>query len=173
VFDQNNAAVAGAVVTLTKTDGTVRQTITTGSGGAFSFENPPAGSYRLLVSRQGFAVQEQVLDLPLSGAGLDIVLKPDATRLTVTVTAEGDSFAAVKPSPRAPCHGGLEDQPSDADFRKGLRIPKPEEFGNCSGACLLPEARRQGRNPDGASAVMIVRLAAREAAARAEAAGLR
>jgi iron complex outermembrane receptor protein len=96
VLDQNNAAVAGAVVTLTKTDGTVRQTITTGSGGAFSFENPPAGSYRLLVSRQGFAVQEQALELPLSGASLDVVLKPDATRLTVTVTAEGDSFAAVE-----------------------------------------------------------------------------
>jgi iron complex outermembrane receptor protein len=96
VLDQNNTVVAGAVVALTRSDGAVRQTVTTGSTGAFSFENLPAGSYRLLVSRQGFAVYEISVEAPFANGSLEITLKPDAARYSITVTANNDSFAAVE-----------------------------------------------------------------------------
>jgi iron complex outermembrane receptor protein len=96
VLDQNNTAVAGVVVALTRSDGAVRQTVTTGPAGAFSFENLPAGSYRLLVSRQGFAVQELSVEAPFANGSLEITLKPDAARYSITVAAENDSFAAVE-----------------------------------------------------------------------------
>ena len=94
--DEQGARVPGAVLTLIKSDGLARQTVTSDSVGEFSFRGLPAGSYRLLASRQGFGVLEQSIELPLAAASLDVTLKPEAQNYSVTVSVENDSFAPVE-----------------------------------------------------------------------------
>lgn len=54
VLDPDQAAIPGAVVTLTPAKG-VPLTTTSGGDGAYSFRNVPAGTYSLTVSMSGFA----------------------------------------------------------------------------------------------------------------------
>jgi len=54
VMDSSAAVVANASVEATKIDTGVTTTTTTGSTGAYRFENSPVGTYRIIVRSSGF-----------------------------------------------------------------------------------------------------------------------
>ena len=69
VLDPDQAAIPGATVTLTPSSGAALVT-TSGSDGAYSFRNVPAGTYSITVTMQGFAsfVRQACVSVPrLSG----------------------------------------------------------------------------------------------------------
>ena len=66
VLDQNGAVIPAAVVTLTANGSGFSHIFTTREDGEFVFNNVPAGTYTLLVKREGFASTE-VPDLSISG----------------------------------------------------------------------------------------------------------
>ena len=55
VLDTTGAAIPGALVILTRSDGTHVRSMTSGGTGEFTFANLPAGSYRVRVDAMGFA----------------------------------------------------------------------------------------------------------------------
>ena len=63
VVDPNNAAVPNATVTLSNAVTGYNRTTTTGTDGAFRFDNVPPNPYELHASATGFATARQTLDV--------------------------------------------------------------------------------------------------------------
>src|SRR5205085_12693706 len=64
IADTSGGAVGGATVAITNTESHIERTATTGSDGTYQFLLLPPGTYKLVVSAQGFQRYEQTsLDL--------------------------------------------------------------------------------------------------------------
>ncbi len=86
VFDQNEAALPKARVTLRKVNDQRNQTVTTESNGAFRFDKLAAGDYEIKVERDGFQTMTQSVSVGLKPlAPLRIVLPVAALQQDVTV----------------------------------------------------------------------------------------
>ncbi|MBI1763881.1 MAG: TonB-dependent receptor [Acidobacteria bacterium] len=88
VFDQNEAALPKARVTLSNTSDQRKQTVTTDANGAFRFDKLAAGAYEIKVEREGF----KLATIPVSlgarpPAPLRIVLPVAELQQDVTVEA--------------------------------------------------------------------------------------
>ena len=85
VRDQNGDAVAGARVTVRSGSSGIGLTTATSREGTFSFTALPTGEYALRVLANGFAVAEQSVQVPGSGANnLVVTLAIGESRVTVS-----------------------------------------------------------------------------------------
>lgn len=95
--DQNGAVVSGATVTITKSSGEIKTTVS-GSDGDFSFVGITAGSYSLKVEKKGFAGLAR--EVSAGDSNLTLVLKVGSVGEVVEVAAEtytaDDSMTATK-----------------------------------------------------------------------------
>ncbi len=88
VFDQNEAALPKARVTLRNTSEQRKQTVTTEANGAFRFDKLAAGEYEIKIERDGFQTVTQAVTLGLKPlAPLRIVLPVAELQQDVTVEA--------------------------------------------------------------------------------------
>lgn len=85
VHDAEGAIVADAEVVLMTAQGAVLATSKTDSQGAFGFSDIPSGSYLAVVTRRGFGVRRQAVNVP--GDPVGIKLEPEGVREEVTITA--------------------------------------------------------------------------------------
>ena len=90
VVDASGAAVPDVQVTLTNVATTAKQTITTGSDGAYTFVNVLPGKYLLEADKAGFKhVKHEGVDVQVQqGVRIDIAMEVGAVNQTVEVTAE-------------------------------------------------------------------------------------
>jgi len=90
VLDQTGGVVAGAVVTLTNTGTSEKQTQNTGDTGLYSFVNLNPGDYRLSVSKTGFKnlVRQNIVIQVQQTVRVDIPLTVGGKEETVTVTSD-------------------------------------------------------------------------------------
>jgi Carboxypeptidase regulatory-like domain len=87
VLDSSAAVVANATVEATKIDTGITTTTTTGSTGAYRFENLPVGTYRITVKSSGFKTAIQQVDVVLNQTGtLNFTLALGATSETIEVS---------------------------------------------------------------------------------------
>ena len=87
VIDSSSAVVANANVEATKIDTGITTTTTTGSTGAYRFENLPVGTYRISVKSDGFKTAIQQVDVVLNQTGtLNFTLALGATSETIEVS---------------------------------------------------------------------------------------
>src|SRR5215813_517005 len=77
VTDQSGAAIPKVAIALTTLDTNLRRAITANESGDFTFTGLAPGSYRLVVSREGFkqTVVERIELLVNQTARLDVVLQ--------------------------------------------------------------------------------------------------
>lgn len=94
IVDTNNAAIAGAEVSVTnQLTGFHRQTTTNDAGRYTISELPLTGKYKISVASPGFASKD-VSDIELRASGtasIDLTLAPDVARSEVTVTGTSDA----------------------------------------------------------------------------------
>ena len=90
VTDQSGAAVKGAAVTATNQATGVVSTATSNDSGVFSVQFLPPGKYTVDVDASSFkkTTMRDVVVQAETPRGLNVVLKPGATKESVTVTAE-------------------------------------------------------------------------------------
>jgi hypothetical protein len=87
VIDSSSAVVPNASVEATKIDTGITTTTTTGSTGAYRFENLPVGTYRIVVKSGGFKTAVQQVDIVLNQTGtLNVTLTLGATSETIEVS---------------------------------------------------------------------------------------
>jgi hypothetical protein len=87
VIDSSGAVVANARVEATKIDTGITATTTTGSTGAYRFENLPVGTYRIVVKNSGFKTAVQQVDVVLNQTGtLNVTMTLGATSETIEVS---------------------------------------------------------------------------------------
>src|SRR5690242_19687974 len=87
VIDSSSAVVPNASVEATKIDTGVTSTTSTGSTGAYRFENLPVGTYRIVVKSGGFKTAVQQVDIVLNQTGtLNVTLTLGATSETIEVS---------------------------------------------------------------------------------------
>src|SRR5207244_3402621 len=89
VTDDHGAAVAGATIEATNLDTNLANTLTTESDGRFVFLQLSIGTYRVTVTKQGFAtIVQQNLALTVGQAvSLSFGLKVSSVAETITITA--------------------------------------------------------------------------------------
>lgn len=88
VQDQSGAVIDGATVTLLRVPQAVVKTASTDSGGKFTFDNLPGGSYELLVTRRGFSDRRLAVQLNGNNASNVMVELTVGSLEEVSVTAE-------------------------------------------------------------------------------------
>jgi hypothetical protein len=94
ITDPTNATVGQVKVTAQNSATGYSRTTESDSSGYYSFENLPIGSYRITVSRQGFATLAETVDLNTAEkARRDFTLKVGATEETVEVTTAAPSLS--------------------------------------------------------------------------------
>ena len=100
IADTSGGAVGGATVAITNTESHIERTATTGSDGTYQFLLLPPGTYKLVVSAQGFQRYEQTgLELLVNTpATVNVQLKVGGGKETVTVTAEAPALNMVDAS---------------------------------------------------------------------------
>src|SRR6202035_3351806 len=87
VIDSSGAVVPNASVEATKIDTGITTTTTTGSTGAYRFENLPVGTYRIVVKSGGFKTAVQQVDVVLNQTGtMNVTMALGATSETVEVS---------------------------------------------------------------------------------------
>nr|MBA3785058.1 carboxypeptidase regulatory-like domain-containing protein [Acidobacteriota bacterium] len=85
VKDPADAAVAGARIFLLNTKTRMEETTVSGVDGSFAFESVVPGDYEIRVSAEGFAVQNQAVQVTSAGINnLEISLGIGEKRVTVT-----------------------------------------------------------------------------------------
>lgn len=85
VKDPADAAVAGARIFLLNTKTRMEETTVSGVDGSFAFESVVPGDYEIRVSAEGFAVQNQAVQVTSAGVNnLEIALGIGEKRVTVT-----------------------------------------------------------------------------------------
>jgi hypothetical protein len=89
VTDEQQAAIGGAVVTVTNTEKNLTWTATTASDGRFRFSFLPAGEYSLKVAQAGFAELEEKLSLTV-GQTLEIPVRLTLAAVTGSVNVNSD-----------------------------------------------------------------------------------
>src|SRR5215471_3953242 len=96
VTDQSGAAVPTAGLELTTLDTNLRRTITANESGDFTFTGLAPGSYRLVVSREGFkqTVVERIELLVNQTARVDLVLQVGGVAESVEVTGASPLVAS-------------------------------------------------------------------------------
>src|SRR5215471_14077571 len=96
VTDQSGAAVPKAGLELTTLDTNLRRTITANESGDFTFTGLAPGSYRLVVSREGFkqTVVERIELLVNQTARVDLVLQVGGVAESVEVTGASPLVAS-------------------------------------------------------------------------------
>jgi len=88
VVDPSNAAVAGAKVTITRTDTGVENVTTTNSGGYYNSGSIGAGNYTVTVEASGFAKSETAVTVQIgNNSAINFKLQVGSTSTTVTVEA--------------------------------------------------------------------------------------
>src|SRR6266699_5251184 len=100
VFDQTQAVVVGAAVSITDTQRGQTRNLTTNGAGEYLVPNLLPGVYVVRASAQGFKnAERRNIELQVaSDVRIDFVLQPGDTQQTVTITAEAplvDSTSAV------------------------------------------------------------------------------
>src|SRR5216684_4905408 len=100
VFDQTQAVVVGAAVSITDTQRGQTRNLTTNDAGEYLVPNLLAGVYTVRASAQGFKnVERRNVELQVaSDVRIDFVLQPGDTQQTVSITAEAplvDSTSSV------------------------------------------------------------------------------
>jgi hypothetical protein len=94
VTDSTNATVSRVKVTARNADTGYTRTNETGPSGYYSFAELPIGSYRLTISRQGFATMGETVTLSTAEkARRDFVLKVGGAEETIEVTATAPSLS--------------------------------------------------------------------------------
>jgi iron complex outermembrane receptor protein len=94
VVDPSGAVIRGAAVTLARTDGSWRTSLSTGAQGEFRFASLAPGVYRLTAISKGFGLQEREIRAE-SSSNIEITLSPAAIGETVTVTGDQGYQAAI------------------------------------------------------------------------------
>ncbi len=89
VTDSNEAAIAGAVVTVTNVGTNLSWTTASGTDGEFRFSFLPAGDYRLRITQAGFADTEERFTLSV-GQTLHVPLNLSLANVTGTVNITSD-----------------------------------------------------------------------------------
>jgi Carboxypeptidase regulatory-like domain len=88
VTDQSNAAVAGAKVTITRTDTGVETVVSTNSGGFYNSGSITAGNYTVKVEATGFARSETTVTVQIgNNSAINFKLQVGSATTTVTVEA--------------------------------------------------------------------------------------
>jgi hypothetical protein len=96
ITDSNGLAIAGATVTVTKTETGVERTVTTDDTGRFLIVQLKPGTYKIKVSANGFGNREKTNLIPVSGQNVhvDFQLAPAGVVAEEVVLAD-DTAAAV------------------------------------------------------------------------------
>jgi hypothetical protein len=89
VSDANEAAVDGALVTLTHTGQNLNWSVKTGNDGRFRFPFLPAGDYKLRVTHTGFAQVEESFSLS-TGQTFDVSIRLNLETVTGSVNINSD-----------------------------------------------------------------------------------
>ncbi len=90
VLDPTQAAIPGAKVTLTNNATNATKTVTSGPAGTYTFTELPPGTYKLIVTAQGFQ-QNVIPNVPVAAetpASVNVTLQTGSESQTVTVNAE-------------------------------------------------------------------------------------
>lgn len=87
VIDQNEAAVAGATITATRSGTSIRVETRSDAVGQFSLEVPP-GQYSIAIRADGFSPLERTLDIASGSTGQIMVLAVSPVSAQVTVSDE-------------------------------------------------------------------------------------
>jgi hypothetical protein len=97
VLDPDQAAIPGATVTLTPASGTAL-TATSGSDGAYTFRNVPAGTYSLTVSMQGFAsFVRQGVRVAGTAVNINTSMAVQSANTVIDVKTENTTSVSVDP----------------------------------------------------------------------------
>ena len=98
VIDSSSAVVTNANVEAMKVETGVITTTTTGSTGAYRFDNLPAGTYRITVRSTGFKTAVQQVDVVLNQTGtLNLTLALGATNETIEVSGVATTTLTQRP----------------------------------------------------------------------------
>jgi hypothetical protein len=99
VTDPNNAVVPNATVTIENAVTGYRQTVNTGSDGAFRFNNVPFNNYVLSISASGFSSARQTLNVRTSvPININVPVAIGGATETVTITGGGSDVLENVPS---------------------------------------------------------------------------
>jgi TonB family protein len=100
VSDQSDRAVPDATLVLLNTTSTAKYEVTSNAVGQFQFVGLPAGSYKIAVSRLGFAIVSEMLNLT-GNTTQHIRLKVGDIQESITVTDKAAAPAVPDPAAQA------------------------------------------------------------------------
>src|SRR5262244_24635 len=90
VFDQSEARVPGAVITITNLQTNIRRIVISDDRGFYRAPNLPVGTYSIKAQLAGFATVEVETRLDINQTGVvNLFLKVSGTEETITVTSGG------------------------------------------------------------------------------------
>ncbi|MCU1274933.1 MAG: TonB-dependent receptor, partial [Bryobacterales bacterium] len=100
VHDPDHRPIAGAQVALRAANSEWSKATATGANGEFEFAAVPAGEYRVVVNRDGFAqIDERVMIGTGAAPVLHFQLKLAASRQTVEVSERADAVDTASATP--------------------------------------------------------------------------
>jgi hypothetical protein len=95
VLDPQGDVVSGATVTLINLDNNHTETVTTTSGGVYTFASLPPGHYSITVEKQGFT-KKSLADVEIAGEQTQSVnISLEVGQVTQTVTVSGSSTPPI------------------------------------------------------------------------------
>lgn len=159
VIDANGAGVAGARVTLKKTDIRLEKTTVTGEAGGFSFAGVPTGVYQISVAAANFALAEKTIDTAAFD-NVEIRLAPDQVAEYVSVTS---NYLAGTPEALERTAGSIGvldaltlEKSRVFDFSEALRKISGINVRDEEGFGLRPNISIRGTNPSRSTKVLLL-----------------
>ena len=159
VVDGNGAAISDAAVRLSKPDVRfVSETVTDGNG-MFSFNNVPAGKYRMTVTARSFGSISKDLTLTADSTR-EFVLEPETIAAEISVTS---SYLAGTPESLTEIPGSIERIDAQTlensrvyNFSEALRKVAGVNVRDEEGFGLRPNIGIRGTNPTRSSKVLLL-----------------
>ena len=150
VADANGDAIAGASVSLSRSDVTFRREIVTDSSGAFIFRDVATGRYTVTAKERSFGAANKSVSVPASGA-IDLRLEPEQIAVEISVTS---NYLAGTPESLNEVPGSIERVDSLTlansrlfNFSEALRKVSGVNIRDEEGFGLRPNIGIRGPNP--------------------------
>lgn len=160
VVDSNGAAVAGAFVTVTRTDIRFERTITTDNNGAFDFGNLNQGTYKVSVIAAGFGEETKNVSLSDSLVSVDFALQPEKVAAEVSISS---SYLAGTEEALTQRPGAIENVDARTlensrvfNFSEALRKVAGVNIRDEEGFGLRPNIGIRGTNPTRSTKVLLL-----------------
>ncbi|MDQ3711268.1 MAG: carboxypeptidase regulatory-like domain-containing protein [Acidobacteriota bacterium] len=163
VLDSNGAAIAGASISVNRSEVRFERQTVTDSGGSFEFNNLPRGTYQISATAKTFASAVK-RDLQISDAGgsstVDFVLQPAQVAAEVSVTS---SYLAGTPESLNEIPGSIEridarslENARVFNFSEALRKFSGVNVRDEEGFGLRPNIGIRGTNPTRSTKVLLL-----------------